>query len=70
MIKANENWNSFKIMIIKEFPCNSKTELLIEEKELLKELLKKRRVNNKIICICGCKIRYDSRFRHEKQKSI
>ena len=117
MIRANGNWDSFKIMIIKEFPCNSKTELLIEEekyrkelqaslnsckcyiteeeeKELSKELLKKWRINNKeyankenkkwrdknkeqinnnnknnrIICICGCEIRYDSRFKHEKTK--
>lgn len=38
MIRDNGNWESFKIMIIKEFPCNSKTELLIEEEKHRKEL--------------------------------
>jgi len=38
MIRDNGNWDSFKIMIIKEFPCNSKTELLIEEEKYRKEL--------------------------------
>lgn len=31
MIRENGGWESFKIMIIKEFPCNNKIELLIEE---------------------------------------
>ena len=38
MIRCNNGWESFKIMIICEFPCNSKTELLIEEEKYRKEL--------------------------------
>ena len=38
MIRANNGWDLFKIMIIKEFPCNSKIELLIEEEKLRKDL--------------------------------
>ena len=38
MIREHGNWESFKIMIICEFPCNSKTELLIEEEKHRKEL--------------------------------
>jgi hypothetical protein len=38
MIRDNGGWNSFKIMIIKEYPCLNKIELLIEEDRLIKEL--------------------------------
>ena len=38
IIRENNGWESFKIMIICEFPCNSKTELLIEEEKHRKEL--------------------------------
>lgn len=38
MIRENQGFESFKIMIICEFPCNSKTELLIEEEKYRKEL--------------------------------
>lgn len=38
MIRAHGDWESFKIMIIKEFPCNNKTELVIEEEKHRKEL--------------------------------
>ena len=38
MIRAHGNWESFKIMIICEFPCNSKIELIIEEEKHRKEL--------------------------------
>ena len=38
MIRCNGGFESFKIMIICEFPCNSKTELLIEEEKYRKEL--------------------------------
>lgn len=38
MIRTNGNWEVFKMMIIKEYPCNSKTELLIEEEKHRKEL--------------------------------
>jgi len=38
MIRANDGWESFKIMIIKEFPCESKIELVIEEEKHRKEL--------------------------------
>jgi predicted GIY-YIG superfamily endonuclease len=38
MIRENGGWDSFKIMIIKEYPCNSKIELLIEEDKQIKEL--------------------------------
>ena len=31
MMRLNGGWDSFKMMIIKEYPCNNKTELLIEE---------------------------------------
>jgi len=38
MIRNNDGWESFKLMIIKEYPCNSKIELQIEEEEKRKEL--------------------------------
>ena len=38
MIRSNDGWDLFKIMIICEYPCNSKTELLIEEEKYRKEL--------------------------------
>ena len=38
LIRDNGNWESFKMMIIQEFPCNKKTELLIEEEKYRKEL--------------------------------
>ena len=38
MIRDNGNWESFKIMIICEFSCNNKIELLIEEEKYRKEL--------------------------------
>ena len=38
MIRENGGWESFKIMIIKQYPCNSKIDLLIEEDKLMKEL--------------------------------
>jgi len=38
LIRANGNWESFKCMIICEFPCNTKTELIIEEEKHRKEL--------------------------------
>ena len=38
MIRDNGGWDYFKMTIIKEFPCNSKTELLIEEDKLMLEL--------------------------------
>jgi len=38
IIRDNGNWESFKCMIICEFPCNSKTELLIEEENHRKQL--------------------------------
>lgn len=38
LIREHGNWESFKIMIICDFPCNNKTELLIEEEKYRKEL--------------------------------
>ena len=38
IIRDNGNWELFKIMIISEFPCNSKIELIIEEEKYRKEL--------------------------------
>jgi hypothetical protein len=37
MMRLNGGWDAFKCMIIKEFPCNNKTELLIEEEKHRKE---------------------------------
>lgn len=37
MIRDNGNWESFKIMIISEFPCNNRTDLIIEEEKYRKE---------------------------------
>jgi len=37
MIRKNGGFNEFKIMIIKKYPCNNKTELLIEEEKNRKE---------------------------------
>jgi hypothetical protein len=38
MIRENGGWDCFKIMIIKQFPCLNKIELLIEEEKIIKEL--------------------------------
>ena len=38
MIRDNEGWDAFKIIIVKEFPCASKVELLIEEDKTMIEL--------------------------------
>jgi hypothetical protein len=38
MIRDNGGWDSFKIMIIKQYPCLNKIELLIEEDKQIKEL--------------------------------
>jgi hypothetical protein len=38
MIRDNGGWDQFKIIIIKEYPCNNKIELLIEEDRIMKEL--------------------------------
>ena len=37
MIRENEGWDAFKMIIIKEFPCLSKVELLIEEDKMMLE---------------------------------
>ena len=37
MVRANGGWNEFKMMVIKEYPCDNKTELLIEEEKHRKE---------------------------------
>jgi len=38
MIRENGGWDQFKIIIIKEYPCDSKINLLIEEDRIMKEL--------------------------------
>lgn len=38
MIRDNGGWDSFKIMIIKQYSCLNKIELLIEEDKQMKEL--------------------------------
>jgi hypothetical protein len=38
MIRENGGWDCFKILIIKQYPCLNKIELLIEEDRLMKEL--------------------------------
>jgi len=38
MIRSNGGFNNFKCIVIKEFPCNNKTELVIEEEKHRKEL--------------------------------
>ncbi len=45
MIRDNGGWTQFTIIIIKEFPCNTKTELLIEEDRMMREL--KSNMNNR-----------------------
>jgi hypothetical protein len=44
MIRDNGGWDQFKMMIIKEFPCNNKIELLIEEDKIMREM--KSNMNN------------------------
>jgi len=38
MIRENGGWESFKMVVIKEYPCNTKIELQIEEEKCRKEL--------------------------------
>ena len=38
MIREHGGWSEFKMMIIKEFPCDNKIELLIEEDRQMKSL--------------------------------
>ena len=37
MMRDNGGFNEFKIMVIKEYPCNNKIELIIEEEKYRKE---------------------------------
>ena len=38
MIRLNGGWDAFKMIIIKVYPCLSKTELIIEEDKMMTEL--------------------------------
>ena len=38
MIRENGGWDQFSMIIVKEFPCNNKTELLIEEDRIMREM--------------------------------
>ena len=38
MIRSNGGFNEFKMMVIAQYPCNNKIELLIEEERIIKEL--------------------------------
>ncbi len=38
MIRDNGGWEMFKMIIIKEYPCNNKIELLLEEDKIMMEL--------------------------------
>jgi hypothetical protein len=38
MVRENGGWDSYKMIVIKEFNCTSKIELLIEEDRIMKEL--------------------------------
>jgi len=38
MIRENGGWDQFKIIVIKEYPCDSKINLLMEEDRMMKEL--------------------------------
>jgi hypothetical protein len=38
MIRDNGGWDCFKILILKEYPCENKIELLLEEDRCLREL--------------------------------
>lgn len=38
LIRDNGNFDNFKCIVIKEYPCNSKIELIIEEEKYRKEL--------------------------------
>jgi len=38
MIRENGGWECFKMVVIKEYPCNTKNELQIEEEKCRKEL--------------------------------
>ncbi|AIW01895.1 MAG: hypothetical protein ASQ68_gp05 [Yellowstone Lake virophage 6] len=99
MIRENGGWDCFKIMIIKEYPCLNKIELLIEEDKMMKELKSllnskkaifsyneyyeenkdkmkeyyeenkdkiKEYKNKTYLCDCGCKIRIDNKYNHNK----
>lgn len=44
MIRDNGGWEQFKMIIIKEYPCETKIELLIEEDRLMREM--KTNMNN------------------------
>jgi hypothetical protein len=37
-MRENGGWEQFNIIIIKEFPCNNKIELLIEEDKIMREM--------------------------------
>ena len=38
MIRENGGWDSFNIIILKEYPCSNKIELLLEEDKCMREL--------------------------------
>ena len=38
MIRGNGGWDCFNIIVVKEFPCENKQELLIEEDNMMREM--------------------------------
>ena len=38
MIRGNGGWDCFNIIVVKEFPCENKTELQIEEDNMMREM--------------------------------
>ena len=73
MIREHGNWESFKMMIICEFPCNSKIELVIKEEKHRKELQAnlnsyKCYVNNKENK--ECQIEYGKKYYNNNKEKI
>jgi len=62
MIRENGGWESFKMVVIKEYPCNTKIELEIEEEKCRKEL--QANLNNN-----RCHRTEEERKEYEKQYS-
>ena len=65
MIRENGGWESFKCMVIKEFPCNSKIELLIEEDKQIKLLKSYMNTRGAFLNICDYRKEYNETHKNE-----
>ena len=72
MIRGNGGCDNFKMIIIKEFPCESKIELLIEEDKMMMDLKSPSNQNRAYTCITSEHERKEmaKKYREENKEMI